>query len=89
MRSRTASACGRSIRPRRKARSVNLPGLGQPRAGRQSALYGVTQHDGRSVAGDFDQIFGGVGAGGLKVSDHHLIDRMAFGVDQLCEAGAP
>jgi hypothetical protein len=57
-----------------KGAQGEFAGLGQARAGFEGALHGVAQHHRRAVAGDFDHVFGGVGARGLEEGDQHLVD---------------
>ena len=54
------------MRPLQESAQREFAGFGQARAGRQRPLHGVPQHDGRAVAGDFDQVFGRVGARRLE-----------------------
>ena len=57
IRSRTASACVRSIRPERNARCVNSPGSARPRAQIQCAAQKEFQHHRRTVRCDLNEIF--------------------------------
>ncbi len=43
-----------------------LAGFGEAGAGVERAVDGMAQNDGGAVAGDFDHVFGGVGAGAAK-----------------------
>src|SRR5436190_15787692 len=49
----------------------------------------MAQHDRRSVAGNLDDILRGVRARGFEERRHHLIDRLAFRVDQFGELRGP
>jgi len=46
--------------------------LGQSRAAPAGALERVTQHHGRSVAGDLYDVFGRIGSRRGKISNHYL-----------------
>ena len=72
-----------------KGAQGELAGLGQARAGVERALHGVAQHDGRTVAGDLDQVLGGVGARRGEEGDHHLVDGVAVRVEQLRQVRLP
>ena len=57
-------------------------GLGEARAARQRQLDYVAQDDGRAVAGDFDDVVGGVGVRLGEVGDDDFVDAVA------CVAGS-
>ena len=58
-----------------------LARLGQPRAQLQRALQQQLQHHRRAVRGNLHQIFGGIGVGRGKESDHRLVD--AAGIEAV------
>ena len=66
-----------------------LARFGQPRAGLTQALQSIPQHHGRSMARDFDHIFGGVGARRGEISDYDLIDGAAVCVRQRRQGRGP
>src|SRR5579864_7603876 len=49
----------------------------------------MPEHDRRTVAGDFNHVFGGVRARAGEVRDYDLIDGAALQVRELGESGGP
>ena len=66
-----------------------LAGLGEAGAGLNGPLDGVAQHDGRAVAGDLNDVLGGVGARGREEGDYHLVNDAALAVEQMAEMSLP
>ena len=63
--------------------------FGKARAGADGAVETMPQDDRRAVAGNLDDIFGGVRLRGREVRDDDFIDHLAFVVDQLAKGCAP
>ena len=49
----------------------------------------MTQHDGRSVAGDLDDVLGRVGPRRGEVRRDHLVDGVAFAIEQFGKLRLP
>jgi hypothetical protein len=47
----------------------------------------VAQHDGRAVAGDFDDVFGGVRTRRGEICGDDLVDTLAVVIEQFSERG--
>jgi len=47
----------------------------------------VVEEDGGAMGGDFYDVFGGVGVGGLKPGDYCFVEDFACGIKDFCEAG--
>ena len=63
--------------------------FGEARARVQSTLNRMPQNHGRTVAGNLDQVFRGIGFGAGEVGSDDLIDPMAIGVVELSEVRPP
>ena len=81
-RSATASACIRSIRPFRYARSVNSPGSASRAPAAHRGRDDRLQHDRAAVRADLDDVVAGVRGGRGKVGHDDLIDRRPQRVDR-------
>ena len=68
---------------------MNSPGSARTRAFGHGALDAMPQHDGRAVAGNLDDVFGGVRARTLEEGDHDLIDGAALLIGELGKRGGP
>ena len=64
-------------------------GFGEAGAGFQGALDGVAQDHGRAVAGDFDDVLGGIGTGSFEERGDHLVDGLAVAIEQFGKVGVP
>ena len=82
MRSATASACIRSTRPFRNARSVNSPGSASRAPASIAALTICAQHHRIPMRADLDDLVSGVRGGSGKERDDGLIDRVRVGPDK-------
>jgi hypothetical protein len=49
----------------------------------------MPQHDRRSVAGNFDHVFGGVRTRAFVESDDYLVDGVTFGIGQFGKLSGP
>jgi hypothetical protein len=64
-------------------------GFGETRSGADGAVETVAEDDWCTVAGDFDDVFGGVGAGGGEEGDDDFVYCLAGFVQQIGEGGMP
>src|SRR5262249_4078006 len=72
-----------------KGAEGEFAGIGQTRARSEGALDRMAQHDRRAVAGDLNQVLGGVGAGTFEERDDHLVDGGTLGVAEFGEMDMP
>ena len=59
--------------------------FGQPGSPAHCRSMTESQDDGRAVAGDLDQVFGGIGSRRREIRHHYVINRGAGIVDQFRE----
>ena len=86
MRSTTASAWVRSMRPFMKALKVNSPGLARRAPERSDDLEDPGEQEGTAVAVDLHHVFPGVGMGGLHEGEQHLVHHgPGVGVHQMTQ----
>jgi len=72
-----------------KCAQSEFTGFSETRAGLYRPVEAVPQDYRRAVAGNFDNVFGGIGMRRREVCRDYFIDETAIVAEKLCERGLP
>ena len=89
IRSRTASAWGRSMRPFKIASQREFAWFGGTGSGEHRSFDAKTQDNWRAMTGDLNQIFGSVGTRSREEGGDNLIDCLAILIDKRAQCRSP